>query len=303
MEKSATNPSLIETMIDSFQSYKSRIESALDAHLESIEAPNRLKEAMRYGVFSGGKRIRPILCYLTTKALGQRLEQADGIAIAIELIHCYSLIHDDLPSMDDDALRRGLPTLHIQYDEATAILAGDALQTLAFECLASDKHLDSGLKVELIHLLSRASGPSGMVAGQMMDIAVENDPISKSDLTEMHNRKTGDLISCSIKAGAILGHATPEEKVGLQAFAYALGLAFQVRDDILDETGETHIMGKQKGSDASKEKSTFVSAYGLEGAKAHLIQLQKQAHEALLPLGERAQALTKLSNFIIQRDY
>lgn len=290
-------------MIESFQAYKSRIESVLDRLLASITAPKRLKDAMRYGVFNGGKRIRPILCYLTTETLGQSLDHADGIAAAIELMHCYSLIHDDLPAMDDDALRRGLPTLHIQFDEATAILAGDALQSLAYESLATDQFLDAEHKLELIKVLSRASGPSGMVAGQMMDMEAENQPISKSELIEMHNRKTGDLISCSVKAGAILGQAPPEVKKGLQAFGYALGLAFQVRDDILDETGDTLVMGKHQGSDTEKEKNTFVSAYGLEGAEAHLLSLQEQASEALYPLGDKSHALLKLSNFIIQRDY
>jgi len=290
-------------MIDSFQSYKSRIESVLDTQLGSVKAPKKLKDAMKYGVFNGGKRIRPLLCYLTTEALGKTLDQADGIASAIELIHCYSLIHDDLPAMDDDELRRGLPTLHIQYDEATAILTGDALQALAFESLAFDQHLDSKVKVELIQVLSRASGASGMVSGQMMDMAAVHHKISKSELTEMHNRKTGDLISCSVRAGAILGRGSPEEEEGLQAFGYALGLAFQVRDDILDEIGNACVMGKLQGSDVAKEKNTFVSAYGLNGAEAYLIQLQQQAQEALLPLGDRAQALSDLSTFIIQRNY
>ena len=303
MGRSVANPSPTEKMIDSFQSYKTRVETLLDKHLGSVNAPRKLIDAMRYGVFNGGKRIRPILCYLTTEALGQTLEQADDIAAAIELIHCYSLIHDDLPAMDDDALRRGKPTLHIEYDEATAILAGDALQTLAFEIIASGNLLDAEIKLELIQLLSRRSGASGMVAGQMMDIEAENNKISKSELMEMHNRKTGDLISCSIKAGAIIGRAKPEEEEGLQAFGYALGLAFQVRDDILDETGDTHIMGKLQGSDLGKDKSTFVSIYGLDGAKEHLTQLQQKAKQALSPLGDRAQLLTDLSTFIIQRQY
>ena len=290
-------------MIDEFHSYKARVESQLHHCLDQVDAPSKLLDAMKYGVFNGGKRIRPILCYLTTEALNQATELADTTAAAIEFIHCYSLIHDDLPAMDDDDLRRGKPTVHIKFDEATAILAGDALQTLAFEYLAKDPQIDAETKIDLIRLIAKASGPQGMVAGQMMDLGAENQLISKSDLEEMHNRKTGDLISCSVMAGALLGQANSEQQKGLRNFGYKLGLAFQVQDDILDEIGDALIMGKQQGADAKQQKNTFITAYGLSAAKQYLNDLHEETVESILPLGIQSEALIKLSQFIIQRNY
>lgn len=290
-------------MIDAFKSYKTRVENQLSDSLDQCNAPTKLLDAMKYGVFNGGKRIRPILCYLTIEALDHPLTLADSTAAAIEYIHCYSLIHDDLPAMDDDDLRRGQPTVHIQFDEATAILAGDALQTMAFEHLSKDPLIDASTKIDLIQLISHASGPGGMVAGQMMDLNAENHLITKSELKEMHNRKTGDLISCSIMAGAMLGQASTEQQTGLQDFAYKLGLAFQVQDDILDEIGDTAVMGKQKGSDAKKQKNTFITAYGLDSAKQYLKDLHEDAIGSLLPLGKKSESLIKLSQFITERGY
>ncbi|MFT7687530.1 MAG: geranylgeranyl pyrophosphate synthase [Candidatus Azotimanducaceae bacterium] len=290
-------------MIDEFQSLKTRVESQLRHGLDQVHVQPKLLDAMRYGVFNGGKRIRPILCYTTIEALNQPLKLADKTAAAIEFIHCYSLIHDDLPAMDDDDLRRGKPTVHIKFDEATAILAGDALQTLAFEELANDSEIDAGTKIELIQLISRASGPRGMVAGQMMDLEAENHLISKSELKEMHNRKTGDLISCSVMAGALLGQANTEQKAGLQEFGYKLGLAFQVQDDILDEIGDTAIMGKQQGADSKKQKNTFITAYGLDDARKYLKDLHEESIASLRPMGEKSESLIKLSKFVTQRDY
>ena len=281
-------------MTDSLRPYRERIERQLRSFLDRSSIPARLQSAMLYGVFNGGKRIRPTLTYMTMEALGQPLQKADSAASAIELIHCYSLIHDDLPAMDDDDLRRGQATVHIKYDEATAILAGDALQTLAFELLSLDPENDAETKLALIKLITQAAGPAGMVAGQMIDLTSESKPISNQELVKMHQRKTGDLISASVMAAAVIAQANAATTAGLQCFSQNLGLAFQVRDDILDETGETAIMGKLKGADANRQKSTFTSMHGLKAAANYLDQLTETAIDALAPLGSNASASSQL---------
>lgn len=290
-------------MNDVLSGCRTRIDEHLDRYLTLPEAPPRLTAAMRYAVFNGGKRIRPTLVYLATEALGGELDVADSAASAVEMIHAYSLIHDDLPSMDDDALRRGRPTCHIEFGEATAILAGDALQTLAFETVAADEQLATDTRVRLVRELARASGALGMVAGQMVDLESENVDIDGDTLEAMHRRKTGDLISTSVGFGATLTGAGDAPAAALQAFGYALGLAFQVRDDILDETGDTQKLGKQAGADRSRRKSTFVSLHGLNSAQAQLDDLRTAAIDALAPLGDAADKLRGLADFIAERDH
>jgi geranylgeranyl diphosphate synthase, type II len=286
-----------------FEIFRDRVQTQLESVLDQVDAPHPLIDAMRYGVFNGGKRIRPALVYLTCNALDTHLSKADIPACSIELIHAYSLIHDDLPAMDDDDLRRGKPTCHIKYGEATAILAGDALQTLAFELLAGDEQLDSETRICLISELTRASGARGMVAGQAIDLASENTQIDGSVLESMHRRKTGDLINACLIFGAILSKASPETTGMLRQFGECLGLAFQIRDDILDVTGDTHSIGKPVGSDLENDKSTFVSVYGLAGAKDRLNLLLTEAESILSPLDDKAEPLREMARFVINRTH
>lgn len=283
--------------------YQQRIHTQLDACLQDQRVPARLLAAMRYAVFNGGKRIRPSLIYLTSKVLGAALEKADKTACAVEMVHCYSLIHDDLPCMDDDDLRRGQPTVHIQFDEATAILAGDALQAYAFELIAGDTLLPADTRLDVISILAKAAGPAGMVGGQALDLAAESKLISHLELETMHRRKTGDLISACLAASARINGADPATEQALVDYGYALGLAFQVRDDILDHTGETHVLGKRRGSDQDNAKSTFISTHGLQGATDQLAALRQAAMDALKPLGIVATPLLELADFIARRDH
>ena len=293
-------------MDEVFRPYTDRVDVQLRKCLTLACTPNQLRQAMLYGVFNGGKRVRPILVYLTAEALDVPLEQADNVAAAIELIHSYSLIHDDLPSMDDDDLRRGRATVHIHFDEATAILAGDALQTLAFEVIAGDEQLAPGTRLDLIRLFSRSAGAEGMVAGQILDLEAEERSISAKELENMHRRKTGDLISASVMSGAILANPNNVDTTlmnCLQAFAHAVGLAFQVKDDILDVIGDPDVMGKTQGADRERNKTTFTSAHGLKAAQVYLDELRIEAIAALEPLGEKAHLLLRLTDFVTDRQY
>ena len=290
-------------MTDELRSFQQRITDQLDICLTLPQAPAQLVAAMRYAVFNGGKRIRPGLVYLAGQALGSTVENSDKSACAIELIHCYSLIHDDLPSMDDDDLRRGQPTVHIQFDEATAILAGDGLQALAFELVAKDQHLDADTRLDIIRILSHAAGPSGMVGGQSIDLAAESRQISAAELENMHRRKTGDLIAACLQVAACIKGADELTQNALMTYGYSLGLAFQIRDDILDHTGDTATLGKPSGSDLSNHKSTFVSLHGLAGARDQLELLRLDAIDALTPLGPAAAPLITLANYISSRTY
>lgn len=290
-------------MNEIFQPYRDRVDENLKRFLSLKEIPAPLREAMIYGVFNGGKRIRPLLVYMALDAFDGDIAHADATASAIEMIHAYSLIHDDLPAMDDDDLRRGNPTVHIKYDEATAILAGDALQARAIELIADDESISAETRIALIKLITHAIGPAGMVAGQSIDLAAENKTISESELVNMHRRKTGDLISASVMSGALIAGVDDEMTQCFSRFGYALGLAFQVRDDILDETGDTNVMGKAKGSDQSNNKATFTSSHGLDYATAQLDSLHQQAIDALSPLGSNAQPLIMLANFVATRDH
>lgn len=290
-------------MSDLLAGLQQRTLAALDTRLSLDGVPDRLRQAIRYSVFNGGKRIRPCLVYLASQVLDGDLARADNAACAIELLHCYSLIHDDLPCMDDDDLRRGNPTLHIQFDEATAVLAGDAMQSLAFGLLADDEQLPADVRLKLVSLYARAAGANGMVAGQVIDLGAETTAISTDELRNMHQRKTGDLICACLQAAALINDADTAVHEAFTRYGYALGLAFQVRDDILDETADTATLGKPQGSDSGNEKTTFVSTYGLAGAEAQLQQLHEQALAALAPLGSSAAPLVALTDYLTVRSH
>jgi geranylgeranyl pyrophosphate synthase len=246
------------------QQSQRRVTDALENSLPTaVEPAQKLKQAMRYSALNGGKRVRATLVYAAAMSIaGEVPTYTDNIACALELIHAYSLVHDDLPAMDDDALRRGQPTCHIAFDEATAILVGDALQTLAFECLAKTE-LPAELRCELILSLAQASGAAGMVAGQSMDLSAENRQIALPELEALHQHKTGALIRASVRCGALAAGANPTQLAVLDRYAAAIGLAFQVQDDILDIESSTEQLGKQQGSDLSLNKSTYPSLLGL----------------------------------------
>ncbi len=296
-----------------FQSWlRSRIrqvEETLDQTLASIDVvPGRLHEAMRYAVLGGGKRIRAALVYAAGEASLQSGSAApaqqialDQAAAAVELVHAYSLVHDDLPCMDDDTLRRGRPTVHVQFDEATAMLAGDALQPLAFEALAS-MPIAPALVVQAIQLLARAIGSQGMVGGQAIDCDSVGRVLAQDDLQQMHRMKTGALLEASVLLGGIVAGASSSTREGLTRYAAAIGLAFQVADDILDVTADTATLGKTAGKDAAENKPTYVSTLGLEGSRELLHVLREEAHSALLPLGPSAASLSSLADYIVGRD-
>ncbi|MBT7387937.1 MAG: hypothetical protein HN823_03325 [Gammaproteobacteria bacterium] len=282
--------------------FQNRIEVKLAQRLSTFDQPKALLDAMQYACLGGGKRLRATLVYLSADALGLNLDQADSAAIAVELIHAYSLIHDDLPAMDDDGLRRGKPSTHIQFGEALAILAGDALQAAAFQTLAEDELLDPAARLRLIQALSIASGIQGMVGGQVHDMAGEHQALSLSALTEMHALKTGALIEFSAASAAIIANNQRVEPL-LRAFGAQLGLAFQVQDDILDETSSTETLGKQQGSDRAQAKSTFVSLLGLETAQNHLADLMKTALNLLQQSQLETDNLRALVHYMVERKH
>jgi geranylgeranyl pyrophosphate synthase len=267
--------------------------------------PGELVRAMRYAVLGGGKRLRPLLVYAAGTALDAPLEVLDIPACAVELIHAYSLVHDDLPSMDDDDLRRGRPTCHIAFGEATAILAGDALQALAFEILASQTVQTTGaeLRLEMLRTLGAACGAHGMAGGQAIDLAAVGRKLDLPALENMHAHKTGALIRASVRLGALgAGCADASVLDALERYGHAVGLAFQVRDDILDVEGETHALGKTAGKDAASAKPTFPSVIGMEASRVHLQELVDEALAALQPLGERAAPLAELARYVAERN-
>ena len=287
--------------------YCDRINKALDQCLPSV--PNQsaaLHEAMRYAVTNGGKRIRPILVYSTGEALGGSAKLLNQVACAVELIHAYSLVHDDLPAMDDDDLRRGKPTCHKQFDEATAILAGDALQALAFSLLASnaDDIIPPERQLKMITILGEAAGSSGMAWGQAIDLEVVGKPIDLDTLENMHRHKTGALIRASVRLGALTSPNVNEEILEkLDNYASAVGLAFQIVDDILDVTADTDTLGKPQGSDIARDKPTYPSLLGLDGARDHAQHMHQQALTSLEYLPANYNFLRNLSAYIIQRSY
>ncbi len=283
-------------------SCRQRVDSALDHYLPEQSDPTQLLTAMRYSLFNGGKRVRPILAYAAALAINPKVDLAeiDPIACSLECLHSYSLVHDDLPAMDDDDLRRGKPTCHIAFNEATAILAGDGLQTLAFELLL-DAKAPAELKLQLVRQLANASGAKGMVLGQAIDLAAVDKQLNLFELETMHRYKTGALIRASVAMGAIAAGASNEQLNTLDGYAAAIGLAFQVQDDILDVTADTATLGKQQGADIARNKPTYVSLLGLETAQTKATELHRQALAALDIFAEQASYLRQLADYIIQR--
>ena len=281
----------------------SDVESVLDRVLSNTDGPeSRLFESMRYATFGGGKRFRPFLVIQSAKLFSVQKAAALRVAAAIELVHCYSLVHDDLPAMDDDDLRRGKPTVHKQFDEATAILAGDALLTLAFEVLADHRtHENAEVRTELISALAKAAGARGMVGGQMLDLAAESVELDIGAITRLQRLKTGAIIAFSCEAGAILGRASVDARDALRGYAHDLGLAFQISDDLLDVEGTIEETGKTVGKDASAGKGTFVSILGIERARAQAKLLAAQAVEHLAMFEEAADLLRNAATFVVER--
>ena len=290
--------------MDFLETCRVRVDAELDRCIERSAASERLQEAMRYSVLGGGKRIRPALCLAAAKAVGQAGDQGLAPACSVELIHAYSLIHDDLPAMDDDELRRGRPTTHIAFDEATAILAGDALQTLAFGLLANNSEGSAEARLAMIQELARASGYLGMVGGQAIDLESVGKTLSLSQLETMHRHKTGALIEASVRLGALTAPSVSEAALtDLTAYARALGLAFQVQDDLLDIEGDTEVIGKPQGSDAARAKPTYPALLGVAGAREHLAALLSGALESLRAFGPEADPLRAMADYVVARTH
>jgi farnesyl diphosphate synthase len=282
--------------------WRARVEASLDAALPRPEAsPARLHAAMRHGVQGGGKRIRPLLVYATGTALGAAEAALDAAAAAVELVHCYSLIHDDLPAMDDDVLRRGQPTVHVAFDEATAILAGDALQALAFELLAGAP-LAAERRVAMLAELAHAAGAAGMCGGQALDMQATGQRLALAALETLHARKTGALLRAAVRLGALAAGADAGLRAALDRYADALGLAFQIRDDLLDVEGDPAVLGKTAGKDAAQAKATFPALLGREASRARLAVLAEQMQEALQALPGEHGALAALARQVVERD-
>lgn len=286
-----------------FGQWQARIEAALGRALPlQGTPPDRLHAAMRYSVLGGGKRLRALLVHAAGSACGAPPETLDAPASAVEIIHAYSLIHDDLPAMDDDDLRRGKPTCHRAFDEATAILAGDALQALAFEVLVDAPQLDAGQRLQLVKRLAHACGPAGMAGGQAFDLAAVGSSLDEAGLERMHRYKTGALIEASVLMGAIAAGVSSEETlVALSDYGWKLGLAFQIQDDILDVEGETAVIGKPQGSDARQHKPTYPAIIGLEASRAKARALAHSAVAALDRLPGQREVLVELARFTVER--
>ncbi len=282
-----------------------RVEQAIDRWIPALNRyPQNLHEAMRYAALSGGKRVRPLLVYATGMATRQPLERLDGVACAIELIHAYSLIHDDLPCMDDDDLRRGRPSCHKKFGEALAVLAGDALQTLAFHVLGHDDDInaDPAVRLEMVRILAQAAGSRGMAGGQAVDLAATGETLSIAELEAMHIHKTGALIHAAV-AMAVRNAPSLDQQRGaaLEHSAKRLGLAFQIRDDILDVIGDTDVMGKTSGADQQLNKPTFPELLGLQASRERARELHAEALECLTDFDENADVLRDIADYIVER--
>ena len=292
-------------------SYISDCQKAVNERLSYWLSQNRglsesLANAMEYATMNGGKRIRPVLAFAAAQAVGGTRGSALDAACALELLHSYSLVHDDLPAMDNDELRRGKPTCHIAFNEATAILAGNSLQSLAFEVLAKSDipEMTPSAKIDMIKTLAESSGGEGMADGQALDLAAEGQTPGLDELENIHHRKTGCLITAAVHMGAIAsGQATPSQLELLDNYAIAVGLAFQVQDDILDVIGDTQTLGKHKGSDAEQNKATYPGILGLDNAQTLVQTLHEQALDSLTSFGSQAEPMRKLSEFIVSRHY
>ena len=291
--------------LEQFQAVcKERVDHAMTSRLDAVEFPcPRLGDAIRHMLLAGGKRVRPLLVYAGCQALGGDFEDADAAACAVEFMHVYSLIHDDLPALDDDDLRRGRPSLHKAFDEATAILAGDALQSMAFEILCRPG-AGRGDRLRMAHELARAAGPAGMVGGQARDLAADGRRVSLDELETTHLLKTGALIRASVLLGALGGgNATPGQLEALSGYGGDIGLAFQIRDDILDEVADTATLGKPQGSDREGGKATYVALLGFDSARARAADLAASATKALAEFGAEADPLRYLAAYIVERIY
>jgi farnesyl diphosphate synthase len=279
----------------------------VDAVLDSLLPPRadlegRLMEAIRYTTLSSGKRIRPFLVMASSQLFNVSREYALRVAAAIEMVHCYSLVHDDLPAMDNDDLRRGLPTCHVKFDEATAILAGDALLARAFEVIAdAATHPDPRVRADIVFALAHAAGCEGMVGGQMLDLLAERQSFGIAEITRMQRMKTGALIAFSCEAGALLGKAGDQARHALRAYAHDLGLAFQIVDDLLDVEGDEEVLGKRTKKDEHAGKATFVSILGVERARAQSSMLARQAIQHLDMFADEAEPLRALADFVVTR--
>jgi geranylgeranyl pyrophosphate synthase len=297
-------PHIFQSRLDAYQK---RVNAALDKYLPSDDPPeHNLAEAIRYSVIGGGKRIRPAMVYAAGEAMGVSTDLLDIPACAVEMIHAYSLIHDDLPAMDNDDLRRGRPTCHKAFDEATAILAGDALQALAYEILAKDDHkeLTPEHRITMLSLLTEASGAHGMAGGQAVDLASVGKQLTLEQLEHMHQLKTGALIRASILLGGMCKRDISEAEIQiLSDYAGCIGLSFQIQDDILDVISDTQTLGKPQGSDQKQEKPTFPAIIGLETSKQRALEQHQQALKILEPLDEKADSLRQLSAYIVQRQF
>ena len=286
--------------------YQRRVNHALDNWLPSDDInPKHLHSAMRYSVLGDGKRIRPVLVYASGHAFGVDLEELDGPASAVEMIHAYSLIHDDLPAMDNDDLRRGRPTCHKAFDDATAILAGDALQALAFRVLAEDPKImvQPEQKIKMINTLAIASGSQGMAGGQAIDLDAVGKSLNIDELENMHQHKTGALISASVELGALSCNALDEDHLNnVLRYADCIGLAFQIRDDILDIEGDTEVIGKPQGSDQEQNKPTYPNLLGIDGSKEAANKLHEQALQSLDIFDDKADVLRWIADYIVKRD-
>jgi farnesyl diphosphate synthase len=281
------------------------MESVLAEWLPSPHiAPQRLHEAMRYAVLGGGKRVRPLLAFAAGEVTGAPAERVQHAAAAVELIHAYSLVHDDLPAMDDDALRRGKPTVHVEFDEATALLVGDALQSLAFDILAGETlAADAATQLDMVRQLAHAAGSRGMAGGQAIDLASVGKPLDLTELEFMHIHKTGALIRASVLLGAQCGTVTEATAAVLDHYAKCIGLAFQVVDDVLDAEAPTATLGKTAGKDAAHNKPTYVSLLGVAHARDLAHELRADAHAALDTLGAPAERLRQLADFVVERSF
>ncbi|MFC5551117.1 polyprenyl synthetase family protein [Massilia aerilata] len=282
---------------------QARTEDALGRFLPAAASrPAKLHEAMRYTTLGGGKRVRPLLVHAAGALFGAGEDAVARAACAVEMIHVYSLVHDDMPCMDDDALRRGKPTVHVAYDEATALLVGDALQAQAFEVLAGAGDVPPARLVTMLRLLAEAAGSAGMCGGQAIDLDSVGISLTLEELERMHQLKTGAMLRVSVLLGALCGKdLSPQELDALKDYSRAIGLAFQVVDDVLDATADSATLGKTAGKDAAANKPTYVSILGLAPSKALAEQLRRQAHEALMPFGEQALRLRELADLIVQR--
>ena len=291
------------TFGDWMQTTQAGVENALDQFLPALDAvPHKLHAAMRYALLGGGKRVRPLLVVAAGELFDADPATLARAASALEMIHVYSLVHDDMPCMDDDALRRGKPTVHVAYDEATALLVGDALQSQAFAVLAEGTAIAPARQMAMVRLLAQASGSAGMCGGQAIDLDSVGLSLSLQQLEQMHQLKTGALLRAAVVLGALAGKdLEPDDMTALNAYARAIGLAFQVVDDVLDATADSATLGKTAGKDAAANKPTYVSILGLEPSKALAEQLRCDAHAALAPFGDKARRLRELADLVVQR--